>query len=148
MQGAVEKYHVISQLIQFPCTPRETVLLVNAGHDAEHHGPDEGRKHSARYRITSNTSIEHATATVLLVHTGQNAEHSGPANQRREHSARSNVTIKTSLVRPLQRSFRSIPAMMQGISGLTTTPREEEVLGSFSFLLFFLFFLAPLFRRR
>ena len=57
------------------------------------------------------TSFVHATATVLQVSTGQNAEHSGPANQRREHSTGSNVTINTSLNIPLQRPFWSVPAM-------------------------------------
>ena len=52
-------------------------------------------------KSTSKTSLVHATARkkrkiVLLVQTGHDAEHLGPANDRKEHSARSIVTSKTS----------------------------------------------------
>ena len=39
-----------------------TVLLVHNGHDAEHHEPaNQGRENSARYIVTSNASLAHAT---------------------------------------------------------------------------------------
>ena len=58
-------------------------------------GLTKGRKHSARCRITSNTSFVHATATVLQVSTVHDAGHLRPDDDRREHSARRNVTRKT-----------------------------------------------------
>ena len=79
-------------------------------------------EHSAKCIIASNTSLTHATATGLLVQNGHDAEHRGPANivddkrgavllihndhdveqlrpddNRREHSAKRNVTRKTSI---------------------------------------------------
>ena len=43
------------------------VLLVHNGYDVEHHGPaNQGKEHSARCIVTSNTSLAHTTATVLF----------------------------------------------------------------------------------
>ena len=42
--------------------------------NAEHSGPaDQGREHSTRCKVTSNTRLVHTIATVLLVHIGREA---------------------------------------------------------------------------
>ena len=68
---------------------------------------NQGREHSARCIVTSNTRNVNATATVLLVHIGHDAEHNEPARNRREQSAKRKTKKTNIATKPLPLSTMS-----------------------------------------
>ena len=107
--------------------------LVHAGHDAEHLGPDDRERNTARRAESPAKPNLHMPLpekkrnTVLLVHIGHDAEHLGPVNDNREHSEKSNKPNQPSTCHCQSRrragrklSSWSIPTRMPNSLGLPT----------------------------
>ena len=106
-------------MMSSPSKTQFSVLLSHTGHDAEHLGPDDiKRENSTRSIVPANCII------VLLVHTDLPAglpTTKGNTKRGEKPAKRAlHITLpESTMSAPL--SFWSIPAMMQGIVGLTTT---------------------------